>query len=255
MISFIDGYYGWLGNQMFQFAATKALALHRGTEASFPQNRPNLHQVFRLDALPKLKYQAAPARYTEPHFHYDPVFWDQPDNTELQGYFQSARYFSRWSTQIREAFALVEPADGRWVPDGGWEGNEWVSHERVSIHVRRGDYLNLKDHHPPLGMDYYRAAMDLFPGERFVVFSDDTGWCRENFDARLCEFAEGTAVEDLERMTHCSNHIIANSSFSWWGAWLGKNPDKKVVAPKRWFGPAKAGWDTKDLLPEEWIKC
>jgi hypothetical protein len=128
----------------------------------------------------------------------------------------------------------------------------------VSIHVRRGDYLSFPEHHPPLTMDYYREAMSRFPGARFLVFSDDPGWCLLNFrDAGYqVEISTGrTAAEDMALMASCDHHIIANSSFSWWSAWLNRNPSKRVIAPDpktRWFGPAKKGWNTADLLPAAW---
>lgn len=252
MISFIDGYYGWLGNQMFQFAATKALALHNATIAAFPQNTPNLHEIFRLEAIPRLKHTPPKHRYTEPHFHYNPEFWSQPDGTELQGYFQSEKYFTPYAEQIRESFRLRSPEDRRWGVKDERLREVWMWMECVSVHVRRGDYLKLKDHHPACTLDYYNAALEVFPDAYFLVFSDDVAWCRENIRAPRIYFPEGDTMQDFELMTYCDHHIIANSSFSWWSAWLGRNPKKKVIAPKQWFGPAKAGWNTKDLLPAGW---
>lgn len=252
MISFIDGYFGWLGNQMFQYAATKALSLHVGTECSFPRNKPSLYDLFPISAawMRGLDFRVT---YQEPHFHFDPAFWDLKNGAVLSGYFQSEKYFAPYAEQIRREFML--PPSYLHIPPLAARG------ETVSVHVRRGDYLSpeLRDHHPPLTMEYYRAAMARFPGARFQLFSDDPGWCLLNFrDAGYkVEISTGhTAPEDMALMASCDHHIIANSSFSWWGAWLGRNPGKRVVAPAAWFGPSKPlpQWDTRDLLPESWEK-
>jgi len=247
MISFVSGYYGWLGNQMFQYAATKALSLHRGTECFFPANRPNLHEVFALKAFTSPRpLDRTPGKYQEPHFHHSTDFWRLPDGTMLSGYFQSEKYFAPYAERIRREFNF-EPRSGI-----AYSGRPTGT---VSIHVRRGDYLSFPEHHPPLTMDYYNAAMEHFPGARFLIFSDDPGWCLLNFDRSRCEISTGrSAIEDMALMASCDSHIIANSSFSWWGAWLGRNPDKRVIAPLQWFGPAKAGWSTEDLIPGGWVR-
>lgn len=239
MISFVSGYYGFLGNQMFQYAATRAQALRLRTLCSFPHNRPDLHEVFDQlpDNPPGLLVRG---RFTETQFHYDCRIECIEDYTELSGYFQSERYFAAHADQIRTDFVFASHVvfDHPCV---------------VSVHVRRGDYLSFPEHHPPLSMDYYHRAMECFPGARFMVFTDDPGWCLLNFPRESCTIRTGhTAAEDMALMTDCAHHIIANSSFSWWGAWLGRNPDKRVIAPRRWFGPAKATWDTSDLLPPSW---
>lgn len=241
MISFAPGYFGWLGNQMFQYAATYALARRRGVECCFPMNRPNLHELFKLSAVAKWLGNRG-VRYDEPHFHHDPEFWNLPDGTELHGYFQSEKYFAPYAEDIRREFALYNV--GRY---NGW----------VSVHVRRGDYLSFPDHHPPCTVDYYREAMSRFPGARFMVFSDDPGWCLLNLKSLgNVEIVTGNPpIVDMHMMAQCrEGHVIANSSFSWWGAWLDPNPDKKVIAPARWFGPAKESWDTSDLIPEGWLR-
>ena len=237
MISFVPGYFGFLGNQMFQYAAVRALSLARGVKAGFPANKPNLHALFPLKA--DLHSREWPMKYRERGFHFFPDFWDAPDGTQLHGYFQSEKYFAPHAAQIRQEFSFEE----RTVFDK----------PTVAVHVRRGDYLSFPEHHPPLTMDYYSRAMERFPGLRFLVFSDDPGWCLLNFDRERCRTIVGqTAIQDMALMASCDHFIIANSSFSWWGAWLGRNPEKRVVAPAKWFGPAKAGWDTRDLYCTGW---
>jgi hypothetical protein len=242
MIAYRPGYYGHLGNELFQYAATKALSLHRGVDCAFPRNKPDLHQIFNLHALSE-PVMAIPSSkwFEEPHFHFAPEFWDLPDWTLLSGYFQSEKYFAPYAEQIRQEFTFRDPV--------GWPRfKDWVS-----IHVRRGDYLTFPHHHPPCSVEYYRQAMAQFPGAHFIVFSDDIEWCRANLAGKDVEFSEGFSPDrDLQRMILCDHNIIANSSYSWWGAWLNPNPAKRVIFPRRWFGPAKAGWDTTDLCPESW---
>jgi len=246
MISFVPGYYGFLANQMFQYAATKALALKHGTECGWPPKIRGIDAAFQLRAVQTLRHGVL---YQEPHFHHDPEFWNLPDGTQLSGYFQSEKYFAPYAAQIREEFALKRYY--YHVPNIDDAGLT------VSIHVRRGDYLSFPEHHPPLTMDYYKAAMEHFPAARFLVCSNDPGWCLLNFrDAgyKVQIMTGHSPVEDMALMASCDHHIIANSSFSWWAAWLGTNPGKKVIAPAKWFGPAKAGWSTHDLIPEGWVR-
>ena len=126
----------------------------------------------------------------------------------------------------------------------------------VSLHIRRGDYVNLSDHHLLLDISYYKNAVNMFKNiEKVVVFSDDIEWCKENLDIKNTEFIENeTDIVDLYLMSQCTHNIIANSSFSWWGAWLNKNDNKKVIAPKKWFGPKRNDLNDKDIIPETWIR-
>jgi len=237
MISFVDGYFGWLGNQMFQYAAAYALSLRAGTPCAFPSNTPNLHKVFNLSA--KKKSDPAPT-YFEESFSYSPLPVPEGD-IKLHGYFQSEKYFADYADEIRKEFTFRKKMKA-------------PSTSMVSIHVRRGDYLNLSDHHPVCTSEYYEEAMSKFNGCNFLIFSDDKRWCLKNFNKENCKISlNSDPAEDLQLMSLCDHHILANSSFSWWGAWLGRNKDKKVIAPKDWFGPAKQGFDTKDLYCEDWI--
>jgi len=251
MISFAPGYRGFLANEMFQYAATCALSLKNETDCGWPAGKnPDLYRLFPIKATPNV---VATYAVEEKHFHFDPSFWEIEHGPgrwpQLSGYFQSEKYFAPYAAQIREEFALKRYY--YHVPNLDDAGLT------VSIHVRRGDYLSFPEHHPPLTMDYYKAAMEHFPAARFIVCSDDPGWCLLNFrDAGYkVQIQTGrSAVEDMALMASCDHHIIANSSFSWWAAWLNPNPQKKVIAPLKWFGPAKAGWSTHDLIPEGWVR-
>ena len=123
----------------------------------------------------------------------------------------------------------------------------------VSIHVRRGDYTLYPDHHPTCSKEYYDAAMDRFDSShKFILFSDDIDWCRENFTGdRFYHVDTGSPYSDLKVMTMCKHHINANSSFSWWGSWLNPKEGKRVICPSRWFGPAIPK-DVSDVYCEGW---
>lgn len=240
MISFKDlGKMGRLGNQLFQIAATVALALRNNDRYIFPpwEYEPffNLHGCFSNSINATTTYQ-------EPNFQYTSIpYHNTTSNTlNLVGYLQSEKYFEDHRDIIHH---LLTPNFGFGIKYG-----------YTSIHVRRGDYLNLTQEYVQLGMDYYQRAMDIVKSEHYIVFSDDIAWCKSNFRGENVIFSEGrNSVEDMALLAACENQIIANSSFSWWGAWLNKNPSKNVIAPTQWFGPALPH-NTKDLLPEGWIR-
>lgn len=244
MIRYIDGYTGWLGNEMFQYAALRALGLREDHEIGFPKKSPNLHDIFNIVPDPgQFEVGSLISHIMEPNFHYTEMPKLLSTNTLLSGYFQSYKYFKPYEKEIREDFTFKEPI-------GKVE-------DIASIHVRRGDYLELEDHHPTCELSYYMDAIDEFPLDtQFKIFSDDIEWCKDHMFSDRYTFSEGlSAQEDMQLMSKCSRgHIIANSSFSWWAAWLNPNKEKIVVYPSKWFGPAKIGYDTKDLCPKKWIK-
>ena len=132
--------------------------------------------------------------------------------------------------------------------------------EPIALHIRRTDYIANSDNHFNLPLYYYKAALEHFDSNRnVIVFSDDPAWCQEQdlFSDDRFMISENTDNRvDLCLMSLCNDFIIANSSFSWWGAWLSQNKNKKVIAPVQWFG--KTGYtknhDTKDLIPNDWIR-
>lgn len=238
MITFTQlGNLGRLGNQLFQIATTIALALRNDDKYTFPkwEYEPyfNLRGCFSHSINnPKI--------YREPFFHYAPIPHSNTDVLDLVGYFQSEKYFQDCRDTIHN---LLTPNIGYGIKWG-----------YTSVHVRRGDYLRLTREYVQFDMDYYKRAMDTIKSPKYLIFSDDINWCKANFNGDNIEFSEGRApVDDLALMSSCEHNIICNSSFSWWGAWLNKNPSKIVVAPEKWFGPALPH-NTKDLLPESWIR-
>lgn len=283
---------GGLGNQMFQCAAARALALRHGVEARFdlsyledppPDATPREYALscFRLnvkrttsddfcliEAEPSTPDSRGrnPSRVS-PHrlhpvkqagFGFDPRYFDAGPDTLLVGYWTSEDYFRDAETVIRDDFTFRNPPDG-----SNRELAAEIGRDSVSVHVRRGDYVT----NPSAGVlerlspDWYAAAaaemMTHVDARVFFVFSDDPDWCRRHLrlpgDARFVEQnLPDAGHEDLRLMSLFRNHIIANSSFSWWGAWLYPHPDKVVIAPRRWF--TDPGIDTSRLTPPGWTR-
>jgi len=259
MISFdYLGRMGRLGNQMFQYAALLGIAEHRYNVCipnSVFQNPWEHHQLFQTFNLQRFNHIGTTGQpvYHEPHFHYCKDWVAScPDNHDLRGFFQSEKYFIHIADIIRTEYSWSTN-----VKDYCYSALENLLPNLISLHVRRTDYTNL-DHHPLCSIDYYTAALNLLPQTaKVLVFSDDIAWCKNVplFQHPRFYFSESNDnVVDMCLMSMCDHHIIANSSFSWWGAWLGKNPDKIIIAPSNWFG--QTGYtqsnDTQDLYPNDW---
>lgn len=237
MISFNQlGNLGRLGNQLFQISSAISLAMHNDDEFVFPQWKYepyfNLHGCFSSNIKTTNSYR-------EPFFHYQKIqIADTKNQTlDLSGYFQSHKYFQEYSGLIK---SLLTPKLGF--------GIKWGT---TSIHVRHGDYLSLTKEYEQLGMSYYNQAMNMIKSKRYLIVSDDIPWCKANFIGEQFQFSEADEITDLSLQLSCEHNIIANSSFSWWGGFLNKNPSKIVIAPNKWFGPALPH-NTKDLKPEDW---
>lgn len=204
---------------------------------------------------------ARPKTYIqEPHFQYWASFFLLPENVYLDGYWQSEKYFEKISDVIRDAFTFSLPMSDR---------NQALAEKidtcnSVSVHVRRGDYITnptASQFHSCCTLEYYKMAtqvmLDRVGNAHFFIFSDDPEWVKANLvlpaPCTYIQHNQGTAsYRDMQLMSLCHNHIIANSSFSWWGAWLSVVPGKLVIAPKQWF--RKSIIDTSDLYCSEWIQ-
>ena len=212
----------------------------------------------RLLRRPQLKQFRHENYVVEPHFNYWSDISQLKDNVYLDGYWQSEKYFIEFADKIRAEFTFKLPLSP--------QNNEIAAHilqvNAVSLHVRRGDYVtNAKNSFIgvcPLG--YYQAAVEVIKSHVaepiFFVFSDDIGWVRDNLvlGERSIFVDHNTGEEsynDMRLMSLCKHHIIANSSFSWWSAWLNPNAKKIVIAPKQWF---VSGKNANDLLPKTWLK-
>ena len=195
----------------------------------------------------------------EPHFNYWPGIKHVPNDCYLVGYWQSEKYFSESASQIRADFTFRQSLEDQNVK----LTQQIISVNAVSLHVRRGDYASNPQTtatHGLCTLDYYRHSIQYI-AERvqqpnFFIFSDDIAWVRDNLNiAHLCHYVDCNQREksynDMRLMSMCNHHIIANSSFSWWGAWLNPKRDKIVVAPQNWFANQT---DASDLLPQCWVK-
>jgi len=262
------GKLGQLGNQMFQYAAVRAISSNRGFEWCIPNHkevvvdslgnrlRIELFECFELFNLSNknlftLDNGFAPV-VAEKFFYFDEELYNLcPDNVSLYGFFQSEKWFKNIEGQIREDFTFKEEIFKPCYDMISQFNNP------IALHVRRGDFLKNSDNHFNLGLDYYYDALSLFESDReVIIFSDDVEWCKQQelFSSDRFVVSEyNNSYVDLCLMSLCSNFIIANSTFSWWGAWLSQSKEKKVIAPLKWFGSANSHQNTKDLYCEGWV--
>lgn len=252
---------GGLGNYLFQIACSHSYALKHNKEffltesdAIICHNSLNCYKPNILNKVNLLQSKSHNGfeQYVEPAFSYNKIPFIQ-GNVYLSNYFQSEKYFKEHTKEIRELFSFPE----KFVKNIKEKYENYLNEDVCFIHVRRGNYLQTQDFHLVLDLNYYmRAIKEIGKKSTFLVFSDDLEWCKENFpNSDNFVFVEGLKdYEDLLLMSMCKNGIIANSSFSWWGAWLNKNENKKIIAPKTWFGPSFSNFDTKDLYCEDWMK-
>ena len=260
------GRMGRLANQMFQYASLKGIARNIGTDIMIPNHtqvvndgignmlRTELFDSFNLKVNIGLLNNGNSPVVQERFFHFDEdLFKMCPDHVSLQGYFQSEKYFKHIESEIREDFTFKKEVLGPC--------KEMISSidNPIALHVRRTDYVTNSANHPPCTLDYYKAALEHFDSDRnIIVFSDDSAWCQEQelFSDDRFMISENTDNRvDLCLMSLCDDFVIANSTFSWWGAWLSTNQNKKVIAPIQWFGTGYTKeHDTKDLIPDGWTR-
>lgn len=248
---------GGLCNQLFQW--TYGYALSKKYEVYFDTSFYSSQDIMspvsiRNFELPKLINKkipifdrAAMSEFTEKqvqvvldNFHYSHIKFEEDKNYYLNGYWQSEKFFESFKDEILSSFNWPE------LKDYDFENS-------CSIHIRRGDYLNLKHIHTAQTLEYYEKALELInPKGNVFIFSDDIDWCEQNLNFKNQVFMRGNSnIEDLRYISLCSNNIMANSSFSWWGAYLNNNPNKIVICPKNWFGN---GTNDKDMKIQDWIE-
>lgn len=285
---------GGLGNQMFQYALGRRLALERGVPLKLDLSWFDSHdkRKFELDQFNieaeiaareeiekfppfsrnrllrgvynrierRIPYHARIVFREQSTGDFDPRVLKINGNRVLEGYWQSEKYFSEIRGILLREFVFKYEQDAK-----SREMAEQIQKkESVSLHIRRGDYVHdplINQIHGLCSFDYYQKAVNYItekmPNCHFYIFSDDHSWVCENFklDYPVTLIDHNNAsrnYEDLRLMSLCRHNIIANSTFSWWGAWLGTNPGKIVIAPQKWFNDVAR--DTKDLIPEYWVK-
>jgi hypothetical protein len=256
------GHHGRLGNQMFQYATLKSIATKHEYDFTIPPSDfidpwhdHQLFEGFELSSLSKenIRFNQTQQKVEEGQFHFNQELYDNcPDNVDLFGYFQTEKYFEHISDEIRKDFIFKEEI----FSIAKEYRNSIVNDEIVSLHIRRGDYVN-QPWHGCCTLEYYEKSLSMLDGNLpVIIFTDDPKWVlKQNiFDSDRFYVSEGNSnLFDMCLMSLCNYHIIANSSFSWWGAWLSDS--KKVIAPQRWFGPPLSEQnDIQDLIPNRWVK-
>jgi len=259
VITFLQfGNHGRLGNQLFQYAMMKAVATKNNFELKLPNIDAGGISYFDLECEslePDDIHRVSAYFQDEPKYHFLSDVFDQRSGTNFHGYFQSERYFKSIEEQIRKEFQIKDK-DLRRTAMKKLLAYQNFNLPIVSVHVRRGDYLTIHNgqYHGVCPIEYYRKAMASFGEAIFIVFSDSIEWCKQNIVGPRVFYSEGNSpILDFATISLCDHNIIANSSFSWWAAWLNKNDEKRVVAPEKWFaalGPS----DIQDLIPPNWEK-
>lgn len=277
---------GGLGNQMFQYAAAKALAKKFETtfalDLSFLKKDPNgayTKRNFELGTF-KIEITLMPESfeiffkywnykrffnfryllsgyklYKEQAFVFDENFFELGKKIYLIGIFQNEKYFSHLRNELMKDFQFRD----EFLTGIKHLEKEVIENNSVSVHVRRGDYIqnqNALNYHGICSMDYYMNAMNFMKSKInnpvFYIFSDDIEYCKQTFKDKNVVFMENqNAYQDMHLMKACRHHIIANSSFSWWGAWLSDYPEKMVIAPKYWLREKETRM--LDVVPQSWL--
>lgn len=263
MLSFNSlGNLGRLANQMFQYASLKGIAYYKNYQFCIPPREVfgqmdrmvntdlNLYDVFEIIPQKNKIGLTENTILQEKTFAFDEdIFYRCPSNVDLFGYFQTEKYFLHIEEEIKNDFQFKPELQNKCHTF-----LDSLKSEVISLHVRRGDYT-INPNHPLQELNYYKMALEMLPNNLPVlVFSDDHAWCssQEIFDNDRFMISENSSVDaDLCMMTLCDYHVIANSSLSWWGAWLSNS--KKTISPKKWFSGDCAQKDTKDLYCKDWI--
>jgi len=209
----------------------------------------------------RLKRFFLPFYYRERTFAYDENIFKQKDGTYFDGYWQTEKYFSHIRSNLRKEIC----EDVSLSENAKKYSHEINTRDAISIHVRRGDYVsnpNILKYHGLCSMDYYKNSIDYIKEKitnpHFFIFSDDYDWATQNFlylgkNCTIIKSLESKDYEDIILMSKCKHNIISNSSFGWWGAWLNSHQEKIVIAPRKWFANAPKA-DTRDIVPETWIR-
>ena len=251
------GNLGHLGNQMFQYAALIGLSKKYNRQFCIPHQksfggayytelRSNLYDAFNIKPIQGLSRFPT---VDEGQFHFnEQLFNNFPrQDINLHGFFQSEKWFEHAKDEVREAFTFKPE-----YMEVATEMRKHLSGDVIAVHIRRTDYLT-NPNHEALGLDYYALALEALPNLTSVIFTDDPEWAKEQElfpDERFFVSETDCAYTDMALMSLCDYHIIGNSTFSWWGAWLSNS--KQVIAPKQWFGAPLGGNDMSDLYCDRW---
>jgi len=260
---------GGLGNMLFQTAAIETVAYQNGDKVSYFNIDHHLEQLEStlyggrasnakeyLDIFESFTWvsdgeyiftknvQTGPIKrlYARLHFEQELIYLDK---CAYLGYYQSEKYFPNRQFILD----LFEPSN--FVKKQLKKYDKFLEGKVASIHIRRGDYLVHSDIYFSSDLSYYEKAMDIIDADKYLVFSDDIEWCKENFIGDKFIFINDKDYVEMFLMSKCKDNIICGSSFSWWGSWLNKNPEKRIIAPKKWF---KNNTYEGDIIPTNYIK-
>ncbi len=281
---------GGMGNQLFQYALGRALAIKYNTTLGLDveyllDRTPRKNFTFREYNLGDFNIQATivskkqipflyknifpgmlgilfdkiraklfPLPGIEKKYSFDPAILSIGPNAYLDGFWQSPKYFNEIADTIRKDITLKQIS-----PKVATVIDTIKSQNSVCVHIRRGDYVG-NEFHPVVDIAYYEKALEIISQEKpidclYVFDRDDIEWCKQHLTFKYPTiFVENdtSMAEVVSIMSSCNHFVMANSSLSWWVAWLGQHPQKVVVAPKQWF--ADTSIDTRDLIPPEWIR-
>lgn len=270
------GSHGRLGNQMFQYASMRGITLRNKLNLMVPPpdtktcDNYGLFECFEMSDELEFGRQENVPKVNVDQFHFSKeLYYACPDNVDVVGYLQTEKYFIKYQDTVRKDFTFNSVIKDKVLD----RYEKYLALDPIFLHIRRGDpnlwwaYTNLPDHHPVCTDEYYIQALKNFSDEvPVIVMSDSIDWCKEQewlsggrfifSDFSEEKYADGAAVPyyDLCLMSMCSGGVIANSSLSWWGAWLINNPIHNIIAPNIWFGKALEHYNMDDLIPERWIK-
>jgi len=245
---------GRIGNQLFFIASTIGIAIKNKTSYGFYSKMGyggvDYQSIFEND-LPITDY-VPPKTYTQQGFGYYDI---EIDDVELIGYYQSEKFFIHCADIIKKQFSFKKN-----VMD--FVSSQYPEHkECMGIHIRRGDYVDQPNHHPVLPIDYYNKVIENNKNQnkKVFVFSDDREWVKSVFvgdNFIFPHFSENDDLYSFVLLSMMKDIAISNSTFSWWAAWLSEDNNKIIYAPphKSWFGPMYSNLETKDIIPERWIK-
>ncbi len=253
MISFVNcGYFGRLGNQMFQYAALLGFATYSEQEWGIPKENSVVEKQINLNHIERfvlkdgfnVKYKENPN--PQQQFQENGKLVKLPQNTDINGYFQSEKYFVHCIELVKRELSF----NADIMKSSINKLQDMNAEDCVSVHIRRGDYVNIPQYHPLCTKEYYKEAMSKFKDRKFLFISDDIEWCKKTFGGEHTYSDGENMFEDMCMMSVCDGHIIANSSFSWWGSWLGNG---KTIAPNNWFGEAINNKNDGNIYLKDWI--
>ncbi|GBG57986.1 alpha-1,2-fucosyltransferase [Sporomusaceae bacterium FL31] len=282
---------GGLGNQLFQYSMARRISFISGEEikldlSEFKEYKLRVYELHNFNIIENIatpdeieKLAGCNSIYTkffkkitsilpfnkktyvkEKSFCFDSEILSINKNAYLEGYWQSEKYFKDIEEIIRSEITIKSPLSGKNLQ----LAEKIENTNAIAIHIRRGDYASnplTNEYHGLCHINYYHEAISLLLKKirdpQFFVFSDDCEWSQQNLNLPypttfVNHNGSDYAYEDIRLMSLCKHNVIANSSFSWWGAWLNRNPQKMVIAPKQWF--KKHEIDTSDLIPDKWIR-